>query len=52
MPKGEKLLGPNQKDRTTTLFSKNLFKKGERIFKQQKTLLIAKGRTPSRELFI
>jgi hypothetical protein len=38
MPKGEKLLGPKQKDRTrtTTLFSKNCFKMGEKIFKLQK----------------
>jgi hypothetical protein len=25
MPKGEKVIGPKQKDRTTTLFSKNCF---------------------------
>jgi hypothetical protein len=41
--KGERILGPKQKDRTTTLFSKNLtlfsknlFEKGERLFKLQK----------------
>jgi hypothetical protein len=35
MPKGEKLIGPMQKDRTitTTLFSKNFFKKEGEIFK-------------------
>jgi hypothetical protein len=38
MAKGEKLLGPKQKDRTTTLFSNNFFKKEERIFKLQNPL--------------
>jgi hypothetical protein len=53
MPKGERLIGPKQKDRTTTLFSKTFFKKGERLFKKfAKTLLTAKGRTSSRGAFI
>jgi hypothetical protein len=28
MPKGERIIDPKQKDCTTTLFSKNFFKKG------------------------
>jgi hypothetical protein len=28
MPKGERVIGPKQKDCTTILFSKNIFKKG------------------------
>jgi hypothetical protein len=51
MPKGEKLIGPKQKDRTTTLFSKNFFKKG-RNYLNCKTLLTAKGRTSSGGAFI
>jgi hypothetical protein len=45
MPKGEKLLGPKQKDRTTTLFSKNCFKRGGENIQITKPLLTAKGRT-------
>jgi hypothetical protein len=53
MPKGEKLIGPKQKDRTTTLYllSKNLFKKGGEIIQITKILLTAKGRTCSRGAF-
>jgi hypothetical protein len=51
MPKGERIIGPKQKDRTTTLFSKNFFKRGE-IIQIAKTLLIAKGRTSSGGAFI
>jgi hypothetical protein len=49
MPKGEKLIGPMQKDRTTTttLFSKNFFKKEGENIQTIKTLSTAKGRTPS-----
>jgi hypothetical protein len=49
MPKGEKLLGPKQKDRTPTHFKifKKLFHKGEEIISIAKTLLIAKGRNSS-----
>jgi hypothetical protein len=50
MPKGEKLIGPNQKDRTTTLFSKifiKTFSKRGRNYLNYKTLLTAKGRTSS-----
>jgi hypothetical protein len=32
MPKGEKLIGPKQKDCTTSLFSKTIFKKGGRNY--------------------
>jgi hypothetical protein len=35
MPKGEKLIGPKQKDRTTTIF-KNYFTKGKKLFQLQK----------------
>jgi hypothetical protein len=53
MPKGEKLIGPKQKDHTITLFFKNYFKKGEKIFQlQNKTLLITKGITSSGGAFI
>jgi hypothetical protein len=59
MPKREKLIGPKQKDRTTnlffttTLFFKNYFTKGEKIFQlQNKNLLTAKGRTSSGGAFI
>jgi hypothetical protein len=44
--KGGELIGPKQKDRTTTYFQifKNYFTKGEKIFQlQNKTLLTAKG---------
>jgi hypothetical protein len=34
--KGEKLICPKQKDSTTTLFFKNYFTKGEKLFKLQK----------------
>jgi hypothetical protein len=51
MPKGEKLIGPKQKEHTTILFSKNFFKRGENI-QTAKTLLTAKGRTPSGGAFI
>jgi hypothetical protein len=51
MPKREKLIGPKQKDRTTTLFSKNCFKRGENI-QTAKTLLTSKGRTSSGGAFI
>jgi hypothetical protein len=50
--KGGENEGPKEKDRSTTLFSKNFFKKGKRLFKLQKTLLIAKGRTSSGGVFI
>jgi hypothetical protein len=46
MPKGEKKNRPKQKDRITTLFSKNFLQK----FAFAKTLLTAKGRTFSGEL--
>jgi hypothetical protein len=37
MPKGEKSIGPKQKDRTTTtLFSKNCFTKREKLLQLQK----------------
>jgi hypothetical protein len=38
MPKEEKLLGPKQKDRTTTHFKifKNYFTKGKKLFQLQK----------------
>jgi hypothetical protein len=45
MPKGEKLIGPKQKDHTTNLFSKNYLTKGEKFIPITKTLLTAKGRT-------
>jgi hypothetical protein len=38
MPKGEKLIGPKQKDCTTTLFSKNFFQKGEKFAKNREKL--------------
>jgi hypothetical protein len=53
MPKGEKVIGPKQKDRTTTHPFSNfqkLFHKGEEIISITKTLLIAKGITSSGEL--
>jgi hypothetical protein len=34
--KGEKLIGPKQKDRTTNMFSKNYFTKGKKLFQLQK----------------
>jgi hypothetical protein len=43
--KGGELIGPKQKDRTTTPFSKKMFHKGGEII--TKTLLTAKGRTSS-----
>jgi hypothetical protein len=39
MPKGEKLIGPKKKDRTTNLFSKNFFKKGGEIIQIRKNPL-------------
>jgi hypothetical protein len=50
MPKGEKLIGQKQKDRTTTLFSENFCFLQKFAF--AKTLLTAKGRTFSRRAFI
>jgi hypothetical protein len=38
MPKGEKLIGPKQKDRTTTLFSKSISLKGRNYWKGKKLL--------------
>jgi hypothetical protein len=63
MPKGEKLIGPMQKDHTTHPFSKTisqrrrncfqkLFHKGEEIISITKILLTAKGRTSLGETFI
>jgi hypothetical protein len=54
MPNGEKLIGPKQKDRTTTHFSnfQKLFHKGEEIISIAKTLLTTKGRTSSSGAFI
>jgi hypothetical protein len=44
MPKGERVIGPKQKDHTTTLFSKNSFKKGEKLFiKGEKLIVICKN---------
>jgi hypothetical protein len=51
MPKGEKLIGPKQKDRTTTCFLKTFSKRGE-IIKITKTLLTAKRRTSLGGAFI
>jgi hypothetical protein len=34
--KGGELIGPKQKDRTTTMLFKNCFTKGEKLFKLQK----------------
>jgi hypothetical protein len=50
MPMG-RINRPKQKVCTTTLFPKNLFKKG-RDYTNCKTLLIAKGRTSLGEAFI
>jgi hypothetical protein len=50
MPKGDKLIGPKQKDHTTTHFQK-LFHKGEEIISIAKSLLTAKGRTSSQGEF-
>jgi hypothetical protein len=53
MPKGEKLIGTKKKDRTTTLFSKNLFQKGGEINRHlQKNLLTVKGKTSLGGVFI
>jgi hypothetical protein len=46
MPKGERVIGPKQKDHTTTLFSKTFSKRG-RDYLNCKTLLTAKGRSSS-----
>jgi hypothetical protein len=52
MPKGEKVIGPKQKDRTIThLFSKTISQRGRNYF-NYKTLLTAKGRTSSGGAFI
>jgi hypothetical protein len=48
--KGEKLLGPKQKDRTATLFSKNCFKNGKKILKLQKPSCPLRGEFIQREL--
>jgi hypothetical protein len=62
--KGEKVIGPNQKDRTTIFkfktisqkginyFNWYLFHKGEEIISIAKTLLTAKGGTSSWGAFI
>jgi hypothetical protein len=56
--KGEKLIDPKQKDRTTTFkilrnyFNWYLFHKGEENISITKTLLTAKGRTSSGGAFI
>jgi hypothetical protein len=50
MPKGDKVIGLKQKNRTTTHPFSNfqkLFHKGEEIISITKTLLTAKGRTSS-----
>jgi hypothetical protein len=52
MPKWEKLIGPKQKDRTTNLFSKNFFKKGEKLCKLQKPSWQLKGELFSGGAFI
>jgi hypothetical protein len=52
IPKGDKLIGPKQKDRTTTLSYKNFFQKRGEIIQIAKTLLTAKGRTSSEGAFI
>jgi hypothetical protein len=58
MPKGEKLIGANQKDRTTIMFSigfqvfQKWFHKRQEIISIAKTLLTAKGRTSSGGAFI
>jgi hypothetical protein len=44
MPKGERIIGPKQKDRTTTLIAKSFSKRG-RDYSNCKNLLTAKGRT-------
>jgi hypothetical protein len=44
MPNREKLIGPKQKDRTTTLFSKTVLLRGRKYSKLQKTLLTTKRR--------
>jgi hypothetical protein len=51
MPKGERIIGPKQKDRTTTLFSKTFSKRGRDI-QITKNLLTTKGRTSSRGAFM
>jgi hypothetical protein len=62
MPKGEKVLGPKQKDRTTNSFENfqklgrnyfnwYLFHKREEIISNAKTLLTAKGRISSRGFY-
>jgi hypothetical protein len=55
MPKGKKVIGPKQKDRTTTHPFSNfqkVFHKGEEIISITKTLLTSKGRTSSGGAFI
>jgi hypothetical protein len=51
MPKGERVIGPKQKNCTTTL-SKKLFQKGGEIIQIAKTLLTVRGRTSSGGAFI
>jgi hypothetical protein len=53
MPKGDKVIGPKQRDHTTTHPFSNFqktFHKREEIISITKTLLTAKGRTYSGEL--
>jgi hypothetical protein len=50
MPKGQRIIGPKQKDRTTTLFSKNYFKKRERLLILQKPSLQLRGELLQGEL--
>jgi hypothetical protein len=56
MPKGEKVIGPKQKDRTTTHpfsnFQKKTISQREEIISITKTLLTAKGRTSLGGAFI
>jgi hypothetical protein len=50
MPKKERVIGPKQKDRTTTLFSKNFFPISNHLHK--KTFLTSKVRISSGGAFI
>jgi hypothetical protein len=52
MPKVEKLIGPKQKDRTTSLFFKNYFTKGEKLFKLQKPSWQLRGELLQGELLL
>jgi hypothetical protein len=50
--KGGELVGPKQKDRTTTLFSKTISQRGRKYFNYKtKTLFTTKGRISSGESF-